>query len=225
MPRPTPSRERIAVPGIPPYRMNRRHDRAFESLLGGWPRPPDECVATIEALIDAHRASSKAIKGHTPTRVAATLMTVEQRLEHGDGLSPGVFDPWFGNTDVETHERLSELLVDPRLPPWVKAACVRERRLEIERLPTIDARHGLMTITSIYALLIWQRWSSRRDNRTLQWQFVLAVLDAAGVGTEGFRAHPGLLKRELDRTLAFAGAPLPYGEDAQCRNGSQSTSV
>jgi hypothetical protein len=213
MPRPTPSRARIDVPEIPPYRMNRRHDRAFESLLGGWPQPPDECVSTIEALIDAHRASSKAIKRHTTTRVVATLRTVEQRLEHGDGLSPGVFDPWFGNTDAETHERLADLLDDPRLPPWVKAACIRESRLEVERLPTIDARHGLMTITSIYALLIWQRWSLRRDNRTLQWKFVLVVLDVAGVGTEGFRAHPDRLKRELDRMLALTAAQVPYAKE------------
>jgi hypothetical protein len=211
--RPTPNRARIVVPGIPPYRMNRRHDRAFESLLGGWPQPPDDCVSTIEALIAAHRASSKVIKGHTTIRVAATLRTGEERLEHGDGLSPPGFDPRFGNTDVETHERLAGLLDDPRLPAWVRAACVRERRLEVERLPTIDARHGLVTITSVFALLIWQRWSSRRDNRTLQWKFVLAVLDVAGVGAEGFRVNPGRLMRELDRMLALTAAPLPYGED------------
>lgn len=56
---------------------------------------------------------------------------------------------------------------------------------------------ALWSLQRSFALLIWQRWSARRDNRNLQWRFVLGVLDAAGVRTEGFRVHPDRLKREL----------------------------
>jgi len=126
-----------------------------------------------------------------------------------------IADPWFGNADVETHERLATLLDNPAIPPWVKAGVVRDRRLEVERLPRIDAHHGLMVITSLFALLIWQRWSTRRDNRNLQWRFVLGVLDAAGVGTEGFRVNPDRLKRELERMLALTAVPLAWGNSGE----------
>jgi hypothetical protein len=216
MPRPTPNRTRLPVSPAP-ERYNRHYARAFASLLGRGDLA-FECIETIVELVHAHRTSVAAIKGHSPPRTAAALATVERRLDHGDDSSKAVMeiaDAWFGNADVETYERLADLLDNPAVPPWAKAEVVRTRRLEVERLPRIDAHHGLMVITSIFALLIWQRWSARRDNRNLQWRFVLGVLDAAGVGTEGFRVNPVRLKRELDRMLALTAAPLPWGNDVE----------
>ncbi len=212
--RPTPNRTRLPVPQAP-ERYNRHYARAFASLLGRSDLAY-ECVETIVEVVHAHRMSVAAIKGHSPARTSAALSQVERRLDHGDDGPKAVMeiaDPWFGNSDVETHERLARLLDNAMLPPWAKAEVVRKRRLEVERLPRIDAHHGLMVITAIFALLIWQRWSARRDNRNLQWRFVLGVLDAAGVGIEGFRVHPDRLKRELERTLALTSAPLPWGND------------
>ena len=142
-PPPTPNRTRLPVSPAP-ERFNRHFTRALTNLLGGGSLA-FECVETIVELVHAHRTSVAAIRGHSPPRTVAALAMVERRLDHGDDSSKAVMeiaDPWFGNTDAETHERLAKLLDNPTLPPWTKAEVVRARRLEVERLPRIDAHHG-----------------------------------------------------------------------------------
>jgi hypothetical protein len=220
MPRPAPNRERLPIPETQPRQLreirqtfNRHYYRAFARVLGVG-ELADEFIETLVELVASHRASLTVIKRHTPRRVAAALAVAERDLENGYDRTKAVTeiaDPWFGNTDFETHWRLAELVNDPSIPAWVRAGVIRERRLEVERLPAADAYHGVVTITAIHALLMWQRWSVRRHNRTRQWQFVLGVLEAAGVGTEGFRINPARLKGELEKMIELTSIPLPLG--------------
>jgi hypothetical protein len=39
----------------------------------------------------------------------------------------------------------------------------------------------------------------------------LGVLEAAGVGTEGFRINPARLKGELEKMIELTSIPLPLG--------------
>lgn len=63
--------------------------------------------------------SAATIEGYGPPRTAAALFQIERRLDHGDDGPKAVMeiaDPWFGNGDVETHERLARFLDNPCSP-------------------------------------------------------------------------------------------------------------
>jgi hypothetical protein len=92
---------------------------------------------------------------------------------------------------METHERLSGVLLDPAIPSWRKADAARDRQLEIERLPRIDARYSAVVILAAHALLVWQSHSARREDRRAQWNFVLETLKAAGANADHFRSLNG----------------------------------
>jgi hypothetical protein len=76
-----------------------------------------------------------------------------------------------------------------------KLAAVAERRREVEALPEIDARHGLRVQLVGNALAqIWYWYAVDRDNRERQWEFVMAILAAAGEITAGVAKNPKRLK-------------------------------
>jgi hypothetical protein len=199
--------EHYAVP-----RPLRRHfGRRFADLLGGGPL----AYKTIEDIVfiaACYRASLQVSKGHSQARTAAGLLRAEGCLRRGDDSPEAVAlitDPMFGVSDVETHERLSGLLSDPTVPSSQKADAVRERQLEVENLPHIDARYGAVVVLAASALIVWQNHSAVRDDRRAQWNFILEALKAAGANADHFRCHPERLKADLAGLMAATSLPLP----------------
>jgi hypothetical protein len=197
------------MPEIRPRPLHRIARKRFAKLLG-LDALPDACVDGIAFLIAAHQASRKLVKGHTAARVAAALHRTEGRLKRGhNGLEMRreITDPQFG-LDVETFTRLQGVIGDPEVPLDRKLGAIEARRREIEALPEVDARYGLRVVLAAQALVwIWRLFAVRHDDGTRQWQFVLAVLDAAGEGTEGVRKNPGRLRRDVGRLMQLTAQP------------------
>jgi hypothetical protein len=96
-----------------------------------------------------------------------------------------ITDPHF-DMDEETFMRLAPIVFNPDVPLERKLAEVEARRREVEALPEIDARFGLRVVLVGNALArIWSWYAVNRDDRERQWEFVLAVLAAAGEITTG----------------------------------------
>jgi hypothetical protein len=197
----------------PLYRATRKH---FAWLLG-LAALPDACVEAIawliavhKALIAEHKAGSKRLKGHTPARWAATLRRAGSRMSRGQ-VGPEavreVTDPQFG-VDVETFDQLAPIISDPDVPLERKLAVIEARRRELEALPEVDALYGLRVVLVELALVcVWYVFAVDRDETVRQWQFVLAILEAAGEGIEGVSQHPGRLKRDLGGMLQLTSQP------------------
>jgi hypothetical protein len=204
------------VPVIKPrplYRANRKHF-AWLLGLGALPDAGVEAIAWLisvhKALITGHKAGSKRLRGHTPARWAATLRRIESRMSRGH-VGPEavreVTDPQFG-VDVETFTRLAPIIGSPDAPLEHKLAMIAARRHEIEALPEVDALYGLRVVLVELALAcVWHVFAADRDDTVRQWQFVLAILEAAGEGTEGLRQHPGRLKRDVGGMLRLTSQP------------------
>jgi ParB-like chromosome segregation protein Spo0J len=161
-------------------------------------------------MLATHRAARKLAKGHTPARVAAALCRIESRMRRGhddlEAIRP-ITDPLFG-MDVETVERLAPIVADPDVPPDRKLAAIEARRREVEAMPEIDALYGLRVTLVAQALTqIWPWYAVDSEDTVRQWQFVLAILEAAGEGTEGVRQHPERLKRDVGRLLQLTAQP------------------
>jgi hypothetical protein len=80
---------------------------------------PDLCAEGIVQLISEHHRALAFIKGHTVARAAATLRRVEDRMRrrhHGPETTREIMDPFFGNVDEETHERLHGIVGNPAVP-------------------------------------------------------------------------------------------------------------
>jgi hypothetical protein len=163
--------------------------------LGGL---PDYLAILIACLIASHRTNCKLAKGHRPAKVAAGLLRIESLVCHGhDGPETmrKITDPHFG-MDVETWTRLAPIVADPDAPRDHKLAEIKTRRLEVEAVPPINPHHAQRVTLVAHALaLIWGRYAVDRDDTVRQWQFVLAILEAAGELTAGMRKNPGRLKR------------------------------
>jgi hypothetical protein len=172
------------------------HRRIAEAL--GIFALPDYLADRIACMIATHRAGRKRSKNHTPARMAAALRRIESRMHRGqDGPEAvrEITDPLFG-IDVETFERLVPLVSDPHVPLGHKLAAVAERRREVEALPEMDARYGLRVELVAEALAqIWHRYAVDCDDGERQWEFVLAVLAAAGEVTPGVAKNPKRLER------------------------------
>jgi len=75
-------------------------------------------------------------------------------------------------------------------------------------LPRINPRRGLRVELAAEALAdIWYWYAVRRDDRERQWQFVLAILEAASEGTEGLRRNADRLRRDLWPILEQTSQP------------------
>jgi hypothetical protein len=199
------------MPEIRPRPLSRADCKRFALLLGPDPLP-DVCAHTIAWLIAGHIECRKLTKGqgHTPARVAAGLRRVESRLRRGhDGpeATREITDPQF-LLDDETFTRLQGIVGDPEVPLDRRLAAIEARRREVEALPEIDALHGLRVGLVAAALVrIWHVFAVDRDDAARQWQFVLAILEAAGEGTEGVRKNPKRLKRDVGRLLELTAQP------------------
>jgi hypothetical protein len=201
MPRPPPLTRSLVELNITPLPAMWRR-RIGEALsLGVLPDYPADLLA---CMIATHHAARKLAKGHTPAKMAAGLHRIENRLHRGhDGpeMMREITDPHFG-MDGETWTRLALIVVNPNVPPDRKLAAIEARRRETEAMPEIDARHALRVVLVAYALAqIWYWYAVDRDDPVRQWQFVLAILEAAGEGTEGVRKNPDRLKRDVGRLL------------------------
>jgi hypothetical protein len=153
------------------------------------------------------------VKGHTAARVAAGLRSVESRIRRGhDGpeMTREITDPQFG-LDVETFTRLQGIIGDPEVPPDRRLAAIEARRREVEALPEIDARHGARVVLVAMALAyIWGVFAVDRDDGERQWEFVLAILEAAGERSPGVRKNPKSLNRlrdDVQRLLQLTAQP------------------
>jgi hypothetical protein len=159
---------------------------------------PDHLADRIACMIATHRAGRKRSKGHGPARMAAALGRIESRLHRGhDGPEAvrEITDPLFGSDD-ETFWRLAPIVTNPDVPLDRKIDAVAERRREVEALPEIDARYGLRVQLAANALAqIWYLYAVDRDDKVRQWEFVLAVLAAAGEITPGVAKNPKRLER------------------------------
>jgi hypothetical protein len=220
MPRPSPP-TRKSLPEIRLRRLDRTERRHFAWLLG-LDALPDACVHAISWMIAVHNASRayqrggevsqkrRRETGHTPAKWAAALRRVESRMRRGDDgpeTTRVITDPLFG-ADEETFTRLQGIVCDPEVPLDHRLDAIETRRRELEALPEVDALYGLRVVLVAYALvLIWDVFAVRRDDTERQWQFALAILEAAGEGTEGVRKNPKRLKRELGRLLQLTAQP------------------
>jgi hypothetical protein len=204
----------MQTPAVVPRPLRRHFGRRFAYLLS---RPlAYDAIEGIMWLVASYRASLQVVKGHSQARTAAGLRKTEGRLRRDDNSAEAVamiVNPMFGVTDVETHERLSGVLSDPAIPSWRKAEAVRERRLEIEHLPHIDARYSAVVVLAAHALLAWQRHSARPEDRRAQWNFVVEILGAAGANADHFRCHPERLRADLAGLIAGTSLPLPFEND------------
>jgi hypothetical protein len=198
------------MPQVRPRPLYRATRKRFAWLLG-LDVLPDACADGIAWMTAAHKASSKLAKGHTPAKVAAGLRRIESRLRRGhDGpeMTREITDPQFG-LDVETFTCLQRVVSDPEVPLDRRLAAIEARRREVEALPEVDALYGLRVVLVAQALVyIWYCFAVDRDDAVRQWQFVLAILDAAGEGTEGLREHPERLKRDVGRLSQLAAQPV-----------------
>jgi hypothetical protein len=173
---------------------------------------PDHLADRIACMIATHRFGRKRSKGHTPARVAAALRRIESRMHRGhDGPqdTQEITDPHF-NIDTETFD-LAPIVFNPDVPLERKLAEIEVRRHEVEALPEIDARHGLRVMLVAYALAqIWHYYAVDRDDRERQWEFVLAILAAAGEVTPGVAKNPKRLERlrnEVQELLQLTAQP------------------
>jgi hypothetical protein len=174
---------------------------------------PDHPADIIACMLATHRAGRKRSKGHTPARVAAGLRRIEGRMRRGqDGPEAvrEITDPLFNN-DGETCERLAPIFTDPDVPPDRRLAAVEARRREVEALPEIDARHGVRVALVLEALArIWYWYAVDRGDTYRQWQFVLAILEAAGELAAGVRKNPKRLERlkgDVGRMMQLTAQP------------------
>ncbi|MBO0736607.1 MAG: hypothetical protein J2P48_08565 [Alphaproteobacteria bacterium] len=180
---------------------------------------PDFLADRIAVMIATHRAArepqqknarDRRAKGHTPARVAAGLRRIESRMRRGHDdpeTTREITDPLFG-MDVETITRLGPIVADPDVPLGRKSAAIAARRREVEALPGVDPRYGLrVVLVAQAAAQIWYYYAVRRDDRPRQWQFLLAMLEAAGEGTGGLRQHPERIKRDVGRLLELTSEP------------------
>jgi hypothetical protein len=207
MPRPPPlTRSAVEINIRPLSGMALR--RIAEAL--GLAALPDYLATLIACMIASHRASRKPAKGHTPARVAAALRRIESRMwrgHYGPETMREITDPHFG-MDVETWTRLAPIVADPDVPPGRKLALITTRRREIEAMPEIDARYARrVTLVGRALAQIWYWYAVDREDTMRQWQFVLAILAAAGEGTEGVRQHPERLKRDVGRLMQLTAQP------------------
>src|SRR5262249_35447232 len=89
-----------------------------------------------------------------------------------------------------------------------KLALIETRWRELQELPEVDTFYGLRVVLVALALVcVWYLFAVNRDDTVRQWKFVLAILEAAGEGTEGLRQHPGRLKRDLGGMLRLTSQP------------------
>jgi hypothetical protein len=171
---------------------------------------PDYPADLIACMLATHRVGRKTARGHTPARVAAALRRIESRMRRGHGgpeTMREITDPLFG-MDCETSERLAPIVADPDVPRDRKLNEIEARRREVEVLPRINPRRALRVELAAEALeRIWYWYAVRRDDRARQWQFVLAILEAAGEGTEGFRRNADRLRRDLWPILERTSQP------------------
>lgn len=181
----------------------------FARILGVDPMP-NVCVHMIAELVGVHRASLRMVENYTPARVAAEIDRVRRRVSHGhDGPEAvrTITDPMFG-VDVETHERLRDILNDPSLPLDMKVDALEARRREVEALPPQNALYGLRVILAAHALLIWWLFAASHSDSASRWRFVLAILEAAGEGVAGLRDHPERIKHDLGELPRLTERPM-----------------
>ena len=171
---------------------------------------PDYLAILIACLIASHHTNCKLAKGHTSAKVAAALRRIESRMRHGHDDPKTVWeitDPHFG-MDGETWTRLAPIVADPDVPREHKLAVITTRRHEVEATPRINPRYGLRVTLVEHALAqIWYWYAVDREDTVRQWQFVLAILEAAGEGTEGFRRNSARLRRDVWRILDLTSQP------------------
>jgi hypothetical protein len=201
----------MAMPDIRPAPLSPAEHRRFALLLTDAAFLPDACAHLIAWLIAAHKQGRKLARGHTPARVAAALARIEGRLRRGhDGPEAvcEITDPLFG-IDGETHTRLAPIVADPDVPLDRRLAAIEARRREVEAMREIDPRYGLRVQLAAWALAqVWHVFAVDRGDTVRQWQFVLAILDAAGEGTEGLREHPERLKRDVGQLMQSTVQPV-----------------
>jgi hypothetical protein len=165
---------------------------------------PDYLASFLACLIASHHTARQLAKGHTPAKVAAGLRRIESRLHRdhdGHEMTREIADPHFG-IDGETWTRLAPIVANPNVPLNSKLAEIEARRSEVEVLPRINPLYALRVVLAAEALeQIWDRYAVRRDDRARQWEFILAVLEAAGEGTEGFYRNSERLRGDLRLVL------------------------
>ena len=170
----------------------------------------DHLAMLIACLIASHHESRRLAKGHTPARVAAGLQRVENRMRLGHcgpEITREITDPHFGY-DEEAFTRLALVVADPAVPRDLKLALIEARRREVEALPQINPRYALRVVLAEHALeQVWHRYAVDCSDTVRQWHFVLAILEAAGEGTEGMRRNAERLKRELGPLLELTNQP------------------
>jgi len=207
MPRSSPLTRSAVEINIAPIPGIAQHQIAEALGLGAL---PDYLAIHIACMIASHRASRKLAKGHTPAKVAAGLRRIESRLRRGhDGpeMTRELTDPHFG-IDGETFMRLALIVANPDVPRDRKLAEIETRRREVEGMAETDARYALRVVLVGQALaLIWYVFAVDRGDTVRQWQFVLAILEAAGEGTEGVRKNPERLKRDVGRLMELTARP------------------
>jgi hypothetical protein len=171
---------------------------------------PDYLVILLACMLASHRAGRKTARGHTPARVAAALRRIESRMRRGHDdpkATREITDLHFG-MDGETFIRLAKIVADPDVPRDRKLNEIEARRREVEAMPRINPRRGLRVELAAEALAdIWYWYAVRRDDRARQWQFVLAILEAASEGTEGLRRNADRLRRDLGPILEQTSQP------------------
>jgi hypothetical protein len=204
MPRPSPLTRNTVELIIKPLSAMAARRIANALGLGALPDYPADLIA---CMIATHRAGRKRSKGHTPAQKAAALRCIESRLRRGqDGpeLTREITDPHF-DMDFETFTRLAPIVANPDVPCDRKLALIAVRRSEIEAMPKIDARHALRVELVGEALArIWYWYAVDRDDTYRQWQFVLAILEAAGELAAGVYKNPkrlNLIAGEVGRLL------------------------
>jgi hypothetical protein len=207
MPRPSPLTRKAVEFKIVPLSGMVLHEIS-EAL--GLDALPDYPAILIACQIATHREARKLVKGHGPPKVAAGLRRIEGRMRRGhDGqkTTQEITDPHFG-IDDETFTRLATLVADPDAPRDRQLVAIETRRREVEARPRINPYYALRVQLAAEALWhIWYCYAVRRDDRARQWQFVLAILEAAGEGTEGFRRNAERLRRDLGLVLERTRRP------------------
>jgi hypothetical protein len=210
MPRPPPLTRKTVELNIKPLPAMAAH-RIADAL--GLAALPDYAADLIACMIATHRAGRKQSKGHTPARAAAELRRIESRLRRGyDGpeMRREITDPLFG-MDSKTVERLAPIVANPDVPSNRKLTLIAARRRQIEAMPKIDARYALRVQLVAEALArIWYWFAVDRGERERQWEFVLAILDAAGELAAGVNKNPKRLNRitgEVERLLQLTSQP------------------
>jgi hypothetical protein len=214
MPRPSPLTRKAVELNIKPLSAMAARRIANALGLGAL---PDYLVLSIVCMIATHHAGRKRSKGHTPAQKAAALRRIEDHLRGGqDGpeMTREITDPHF-DMDFETFTRLAPIVANPDVPLDRELALIAARRSEIEAMKKIDARHGLRVQLVANALVqIWYWYAVDRDDTYRQWQFVLAILEAAGELAAGVRKNPkrlNLIAGEVGRLLQLTSQPAESG--------------